>query len=171
MNQRDEFVTTPEDAVLDKHLLALQRFAPRAGFQDRVLARVALPAPALVRVRERAGSLATPRRLWWASGLAAASSTAWIIGLANWLSAAKLGTATAWFSAEVELPLWSGALQATALASKALAFYAMTAYSALGNALFSVAAGAMIAPVLSTWGLYLTMKQTRGKRIPAYAAR
>jgi hypothetical protein len=171
MNERDEFLTFPEDAVLDKHLLALKRFGPHPGFEDRVLARVVLPAPALVAVRRRASAMATPRRLWWASGLAAASSTAWIVGLANWLSAAKLSAATAWLTAEAGLPLWSSALHVAALGSKTLTFYAMSAYSAFGNGLFGAAAVAMIAPVLGSWGLYLTMKQTRGKRIPAYAAR
>jgi hypothetical protein len=171
MNERDEFLNSPEDQVLDKHLLALKRFTPLPGFEDRVMARVRLPAPSLVKVRQRVGKLVTPRRVWWASGLAAASSTAWILALGSWLSGVGTQAVTAWLTAQVALPLWALALQGAALATKTIGFYALAAWGALGNAVFPVAAAAMLTPVLSMWGLYLTMKQTRVKRIPAYAAR
>jgi hypothetical protein len=170
MNERDEFMTSPEDRVLDKHLLALKQFTPRPGFEDRVLARVRLPSPVLVKVRQRVIKLFTPRRVWWASGLAAASSTAWILALGSWLSGAGTQTVTAWLTAQVALPLWGFALQGAVLATKTIGFYALSTYGAMGNAIFPTAAAAMLTPVLSMWGLYLTTK-AHGKRIPAYAAR
>jgi hypothetical protein len=172
MIEHDEFERTPADDVLDKHLLALKRFAPSAAFQDRVLARVPLRAvTAPVPVRRRARALATPRRLWWVSGLAAAGSTAWTIGIANWLSTANLQAAVAWLNTQVGGPLQAAALHGAALAGKAALYYGNAIYSSVGNGVFPIAAAAMIAPVLSGWGLYLTMKQHSIQRIPAHAVR
>jgi hypothetical protein len=56
MTERDESLDIPPDPALDKHLLALQRFTPRAGFEDRIMARVRVPAPGSApRSRSRSG--------------------------------------------------------------------------------------------------------------------
>jgi hypothetical protein len=46
----------------------------------------------------------------------------------------------------------------------------LSAYQSFGNALFGVVAALMLLPVLSSWGLYQTMKQSRSTRVMAYAA-
>jgi hypothetical protein len=171
MSEHEQYLTSPADAALDRYLLSLQRVAPRKGFEDRVMARVRIPAPALVRFRQRTRSLLSPRRLWWASGLAAASSTAWTVALVSSLAGLNPQALAASFSAAIAQPLMAMTLQGAALASEAVSFYALAAFSALGNALFAIVAALMFIPVLSTWGLYLTLKQTRGKRIAPYAAR
>jgi hypothetical protein len=102
--------------------------------------------------------------------LAAAGSAAWTVALGSWLSGVGGPAVSAWLTAQA-LPLWGLVLQGSTVATKAISFYALSAYGTLGNGIFPVAAAAMITPVLSFWGLYLTTKQTRGKRIPAYAAR
>ena len=169
MNEREESLDISPDPVLDKHLLGLQRFTPKAGFEDRVMARVRIPAPALVRVQTRVRRFASPARLWWASGLAAAGSAAWTVALATWLSALRPEVVMAWLSAQVAQPLWTAALQAATLGPRVLGSV-LSAYQSLGNALFLLVAGLMLLPVLSSWGLYTTMKQPRGKRVMAYAA-
>ncbi|MBI4503448.1 MAG: hypothetical protein HY700_20100 [Gemmatimonadetes bacterium] len=166
MIDRDEFETSAEDLALNRHLLTLKRFTPSPGFENRVLARVRRQAPVLVPRPVPAAKVLTARRVWWASGLAAASSTAWIVALASWLSATGWETMALRFTGSVLLPAWGVALQGVALAAKAAA----TAY-ALGNAWQGAAAAALIVPVLSTWGLYFTLKQPSGRRIAAYAAR
>src|SRR5689334_8127345 len=126
MNEHNELQDAAGDARLDKHLLALQHLAPRPGFEDRVLARLRQPAPALVRFRKVARSLATPRRVWWASGLAAASSTAWLVALGQWFSSGQgMPAMNAWLSAQVIQPGWSGVLQGSTAAARALAVYAL----------------------------------------------
>src|SRR5688572_25481653 len=149
MTEHDDFGASPEDALLDKQLLGLQHFAPHPGFADRVLARVARPGPALVRVRSRARSFVTPKRLWWTSGVAAAGSTAWILAVTSWLSGARLAAAGAWLNAEVGAPLSSAALQGATAAANGILYYVLAAYSALGDAIFPTVAATMIAPVLS----------------------
>ena len=172
MIEHNQFESGAAEQRLDKQLLALQHFAPRDGFDDRVLARLRQPAPALARFRARARSLVTPGRAWWASGLAAASSTAWLIALVNWLaSPTAMQTAGAWFGGSVVQPAWTALLTGTTVAAQAAAWYALAAYGALGNALFAIMAATMFLPVLSGWGLYFTMKQNRTKRIAAHAAR
>src|SRR5439155_17090548 len=94
MTERDEFVMTAADRALDEQLRALQRFAPRLGFQDRVMARIYHPAPVLVRARRVRTTLLSPRRLWWTSGLAAASSTALLVAIGNWLAGSGNAAAT-----------------------------------------------------------------------------
>jgi hypothetical protein len=172
MIEHNQFDNQAAEERLDKHLLALQHFAPRDGFDERVLARLRQPAPALARFRARARSLVTPGRAWWASGLAAASSTAWLITLANWLaSPTVMQTASAWFAGSVVQPAWAGLLTGATVGARAAAWYALAAYGALGNALFAIVAVTMFLPVLSGWGLYFTMKQNRTKGIAAHAAR
>ena len=171
MTERDQTGMSAEDLALDRHLLTLQRFAPSPGFGDRVLARVRLPVPAVAWKRTVAKSLVTPRRLWWASGLAAASSTAWIVAAANWVSEGGWQALVSQFTSSVALPAWALALQLAALAGQQITTSVFGAYAAMGNAVYPAAAAAMITPVLSMWGLYLTLKQPHGKRIAAYAAR
>ena len=137
MSEHNEFPISREDTALDRYLRALPRFAPTSGFGDRVLARVR--APLSVRLRRawsRVGALATPGRLWWTSGLMAASSTAWVVAAASWLSGARLGAAGAWLLARFGQPAWSGTLQAVATASQGMGHYALAAYTAFGTSLF-----------------------------------
>lgn len=170
MVEHDQFPQSRDDAALDRHLLALKRFTPKPGFQDQVMARVRVRASALVRFPERSRAVATPRRLWWGSGLAAAGATGWTVALMNWLSNARLESIGTWMVAQIGQPLTTAATQAGAQVTGMLNFYAHAAYSAAGNALFPLIAASMLLPVLSSWGLYQTMKQPRGKRIAAYAA-
>jgi hypothetical protein len=172
MNEPNQFENAADELRLDKQLLALQHLAPRDGFEERVLARLRQPAPALVRFKARARSLITPTRVWWASGLAAASSTAWLVALFEWFSAGRgAPAASAALTANVLQPAWTAILQGAAVGAQAVGWYALAAYGALGNALFAVIAATMFLPVLSSWGLYFTMKQNRAKRIAAHAAR
>ena len=172
MNEHNEFQSDAADQRLDKHLLALQHFAPREGFDNRVLARLRQPAPALVRFRTRALSLATPGRLWWASGLAAASSVAWMVPLVQWFTTGPgMPAMNAWLMSQLVQPAWAAILHGATVAAQAAVWYALAAYGALGNALFGMLVVAMFLPVLSSWGLYFTLKTNRAKRIAAYAAR
>jgi hypothetical protein len=86
-----------QDQILDRHLAALGSFAPRPGFEDRVMARVRIRAPAVAAVR----AVPARRRRWQAlvgpfAGVAAASSTA----LTVW-TAMNFGAIAAWTSASV----------------------------------------------------------------------
>ena len=171
MVEHEQFPQSREDAALDRQLLDLKRFTPAEGFDDRVMARVRMRSSKLVRFEQRSRALITPRRLWWGSGLAAASATGWTIGLMSWLSGARLEMIGAFLSAQVAQPLSAGLMQAANLGIQSFNLYAHGAYSALGNALFALIAASMILPVLSSWGLYQTMKQPLGKRIAPYAAR
>src|SRR5258708_1526654 len=108
MSEHDEFPTTPEDAILDGYLRTLARFAPTSGFEDRVLTRVRAPLPVrLGRVRRRVAALAAPGRALVASALIGASSTAWIVAAASWLSGPRLQAAGAWLVTQVGVPAWS----------------------------------------------------------------
>jgi hypothetical protein len=135
------------------------------------MARVRMRSSSLVRFKERSKAVATPRRLWWGSGLAAASATGWSVALMNWLSGLQFDVIGARLSAQLGQPLVDAATQVSAYGERMLGFYAHALYSALGNAVFPLTAASMLIPVLSSWGLYQTMKQPRGKRIAAYAAR
>src|ERR1041385_5696484 len=134
MTEHDEVVESPGDLALDEQLRSLQRFAPRSGFQDRIMARVYHPAPALVRARRLRAELFSPRRLWWAAGLAAASSTAWLVGLARWIAGGGLAAAGAFLNSEVLIPATAAFLQMNAAATKAVVDYALLAYGSFGNA-------------------------------------
>src|SRR2546421_8883345 len=125
MTERDEFVMTPADRALDEQLRALQRFAPRLGFQDRVMARVYHPAPALVRARRIRTTLFSPQRLWWASGLAAASSSALLVAIGNWIAGGGIAAATGFLNAQVLVPLVAALPQMIAVATKTVVDSAM----------------------------------------------
>lgn len=171
MVEYEQFPHSREDAALDRQLLDLKRLTPRDGFEDQVMARVRMRSSKLVRLKQRSRALVTPARAWWGSGLAAAGSTVWTIALVNLLSGARLDAIAAFFSAQLVQPLSSGLTQASASGAAMLNNYVHSAYAALGNGLFGVLAASMILPVLSSWGLYQTMKEPRGKRIAAYATR
>ena len=171
MVEHEQFPHSREDAALDRQLLDLKRFTPRAGFEDQVMARVRMRSSKLVRFKQRSRALVTPGRVWWGSGLAAAGSTAWTIGLVNLLSGARLDAIAAFLSVQLIQPLAVGLTQASATGAAMLNSYAHSLYGAVGNGLFGIITASMILPVLSSWGLYQTMKAPRGKRIAAYAAR
>ena len=171
MVEHEQFPHSREDAALDRQLLDLKRLTPREGFEDRVMARVRMRSSKLVRFKQRSAALVTPSRVWWGSGLAAAGSTAWTIALVNLFSSARLDSIAAFLSAQMIQPLSAGLTQASATGMAMLSNYAHSAYGTVGNALFGIIAASMILPVLSSWGLYQTMKAPRGKRIAAYAAR
>src|SRR5215471_3545464 len=104
MTEYEELPNSPEDLELDRQLRSVERFAPRPGFEDRVLARIRRPAPVVVRSRRLATAAASPRRLWWAAGLAAASSTAWLAALGRWVAGGGVSTLGAWLNAAVLVP-------------------------------------------------------------------
>jgi hypothetical protein len=169
MTEYEELPNSPEDLELNRQLRALERFAPRTGFEDRVMARVRQPAPVVVRSR-RLAALASPGRLWWATGLAAASSTAWLATLGRWVVGGGVSTLGAWLSTTVLVPAWTAMLQLNALAAQFLAGYAQVVYQAVGNTIFVALAGSLFLPLISTWGLYLTMK-SGPTRVVTYAVR
>lgn len=172
MIDRDEPTPSEADLRLDLQLQSLQQFAPRAGFADRVMARVSLGAPVAVAVRKPARPIFTPARLWWASGLAAASSAALTVTAIGWMTAVvQTGALAAWLAANVAQTAWVATTQAATAGAQMLVFYALAVWGALGNAVFPLAAACMFLPMMSAWGLYFTLKQTSGKRIAAHAAR
>jgi hypothetical protein len=171
MVEHDQFPQSREDAALDRQLLALKHFIPREQFEDQVMARVRMRSSKLVRFRERSRALLTPARVWWGSGIAAAGATAWSVALVSMLSSVRLDALAEFLSARLFQPASTGLTQASAYGASALSIYAHSAYAALGNALFGMIAASMFLPLVSGWGLYQTMKQPRGKRIAAYAAR
>ncbi len=175
MTEHSEFNDPATDAALDRELLALKRFTPRPGFDNRVMARVIrrtpVPAPAARAVRIPARKApATPRRLWWTAGLAAAGSTVWTAAAASWATSGGWAASSAWLAVNVADPLRVATLQAAGAAGQNLAQFGATAFDNLGAGVFAIAAAAAITPVLSAWGLFLTMKQHSSKRM-AYAVR
>ncbi|MBI4421096.1 MAG: hypothetical protein HY560_09745 [Gemmatimonadetes bacterium] len=172
MTEFDPLQSAPDDPILDRYLRSLPRLAPRPGFEDRVLARVRKPLPMRVR-RARASlvSWASPARLWWASGLAAASSAAWTVALGSWLSGVDPEVATALLVAEVGVPVWSTVLDWIALGSRMAGGWALGVYQFVGPAVFAGAGALALLPMLSAMGLYLIARQPRGRKVRAYAAR
>lgn len=172
MTEFDEFPMLPDDPVLDRYLRSLPRLVPRPGFEDRVMARVRRPLPMRVRrARERVLAFATPGRVWWASGLAAASSAAWTVTLWSWLSGGRLETAGAWLTTEVGLPALSAALDLVTAGSRLVTLWTLGTYQLLGPPVLAAGVTMMFVPVLAAWGLYLTARTPGGERIRAYAAR
>ena len=172
MSDFDQLQSAPDDPVLDRYLRSLPRFAPRTGFEDRVLARVRKPLPMRVRrARESVVAWAKPARLWWATGLAAASSAAWTLGLAGWLSGTDLQAAGARLATAMGLPAWNAALAWLALGGRLITAWALGAYQLFGPQAFAGAGALMAVPALSAVGLYLVSRQPRRQRVRAYAAR
>ena len=87
------------------------------------------------------------------------------------LSGVRLDALAEFLSVQLVQPASAGLTQASAYGAGTLSLYAHNAYAALGNALLGIIAALMFLPLISGWGLYQTMKQPRGKRIAAYAAR
>jgi hypothetical protein len=111
-----------DDQVLDQHLAALGRFSPGPGFEDRVMARVRIPAPVPSVVPEITVPAVRRRRwpavAWPLSGAAAVSSTA----LTVWATF-NLETMAAWSAAQllsVGVSAWQAALTWLASASASL---------------------------------------------------
>ena len=98
-----------DDSTLDQHLESLPRFAPCAGFEDRVMSYVLVPPPQWVRSMQRSlHSLVQTRRFRWiAAGLMTTSTASLVVAttlvLSNFSAVSRVvGSATA----TVGLPIW-----------------------------------------------------------------
>ena len=158
MNEHFDTQITPaeEDPQIDRWLASLPEFAPRAGFEDAVMARVYVPAPRWMQsVQSATRALFAGRRKWmWAGGLTASSavSIAIIATLAasNWV---QVETAWSLFANGWLLDAWRVAITVTAKtlgAGLALAAFWDLNFKML---IFASLAGAAVAAV-SLWGLY-----------------
>lgn len=129
-----------DDQVLDQHLASLGRFSPGPGFEDRVMARVRIPAPSpkvVTGVTPAIRRRRWPVVAWPASGVAALSSTA----LTAWL-AFNFETLATWASAtalSVALPAWHALLTWLAAAS-----------ASVGSAVAAGAVGFGLQPLIVT---------------------
>ena len=94
-----------------------------------------------------------------------------LVAIGNWIAGGGIAAATGFLNAQVLIPLVAALPQMIAVATKTVVDSAMFVHGTFGNAVYGAAAAAMLLPVLSSGGLYLTMKQPRGKRIAAYAQR
>ena len=109
----DSLQPAGDDAALDRCLETLPVFAPGPGFEDRVLARVMMPAPRWLRtLRRTSHALVDSRRIWWlAGGLAGASAVAvaavTVLVVTN---TAVVGGIVGWATESIGLPLWRAVL-------------------------------------------------------------
>jgi hypothetical protein len=146
-----------QDQILDRRLAALGSFAPSAGFADRVMARVRIPAPLAA-----ASARPVRRRRWPAlvgplAGVSAASSTA----LTVW-TASHFGAIAAWSVTSVTavtVSIWHTALSWLAGSSASLGSAVLTEVFRLGGTpLIWTAAIANLAVPVSLIGLVMTAR-------------
>jgi hypothetical protein len=122
--------------------------------------------------QDRVRRAVTPRRVWTAAGVAAAGSTAWIVGLASLLVSfvPDPAGARAWLTNDVAIPAWNAGTAALQTWTSAAAQQAAL-MTPMGGTTLTIVVGALLLPAISAAGLYLVMRRTARERARFYAAR
>jgi hypothetical protein len=166
-DQHDVTKLTPaeEDPVLHRHIAAMPAFAPRALFEDHVLARVWRPDPEWVRnVRFAGEELVESGRIWLLIGAVTVGS---LIPLAVLLGggatfATEIGTGIDWLFKTGIPSVWTATASDISYAMSQLETL-MAALPLSSETLRVVALGSLPVLAACTWGLSRTMRATRGE--------
>ncbi len=169
MNDLTPHAPTPahEDPSTHRLLATLPSFGPLPGFEDRVMARVCLPAPLwLLRTRKRAQTVVARRAFWILAGGLAAGSAASTAALAVFVATrpALFELAGRRFLGQVGLPAWRmvvGFLSSGWATLNTL----VGSFAPFGSGL-TAAVVALVILTLCTWGLHRTMQPGLRARTP-----
>lgn len=162
-----------EDPTVDGWLNSLSELSPGDDFEDRVMARVQVPAPGwLHALQGGTKALFSRRRVWvWAGGLATASaaSLAVIVSLvvSHWMQ-----VETAWSVAVNGFALDAWRSIVAFVAQSVVTMSAMgTAWSVTGATVLYAALGVAAVTAGSGWGLYKVFTSFNIERIALHASR
>ena len=178
MTEQSPIPPIVEDPVLDRQLLALKRFKPIVGFEDRVLSGVWRPAPMFVLIwQDRLSRVFTPARRWMLAGVASLGSfgSAMILGhlVTNHLLKSDLGlrVSSAMAAGATENISWDRVSGAVASLAPAAAGSISGLPAASFSQLASVAPWATLVTIISGIGLYLVARRPVRERVRSYASR
>lgn len=178
MTEQNQLPPNGEDPVLDQQLLALKRFAPIIGFENRVLSRVWRPAPMFVLIwQDRLARFFTPRRRWMLAGAASLGSLVSTLVLVHLVrdhllpSELGLKMSRAMAAGVTENISWDGVWAAVASITPTLAGVTSTVPALSSLHWTSVALGVAAVELISLVGLYLVARRPVRERVRSYASR
>lgn len=176
MTEHPEYESEPTEAdrLLDLYLATLPRFEPKAGFADRVMARVAVERPGAVTVPSRRHALPAlfrkPAFGWSVAGSTALSSTALTVWVAANLEA--ISTTVTAVTLDAGTTAWQALLGLVAMWSAWTGATAAAVLTALGpGPVISATAAAVLAMPLSILGLWLAFRPAQLSRTRIHASR
>lgn len=174
MNENPVTQITPaeEDPIVDRWLSSLPEFAPQAGFDDAVMARVFRPVPLwLQTVQTGTRRLFSRKRAWaWAGGLAASSAISMVV-LVTWAVSHWVQVETAWslFVDSYAVDAWRATITlAVKVFGTGLAV--RDAWGLNSTLLISAGIAAALITAFSAWGLHRIMSNNT-ERISFNASR
>ena len=156
----DAYVPDDHDPALDELFQTLRSFAPREGFDDRVMARVRVPSPLwLQRLQARGRSLVeSSRAKWVARGLVGSSVISITIVVS--MLVANSAQVSAFLSSQfggVVLGTWRGLLGLGSTMVRSL-YSVVGAGTVSGMALLGVGMAVTAVMLFNTWALYRLMQ-------------
>lgn len=155
-----------DDAILDRQLRSLPRFAPYPGFEDRVMSRVLVPPPRWVQsVKRSARSLVETRRIrWLAAGLVVTSTISLVfvttLLLNNFTTVSR---AFGWMTTTVGLPIWRACLGLASESARSV-YALLTTLQVSRTMALIVSAASLGFLAFNTWMLLWLMRPVRMTR-------